>query len=266
MVMLQMRRSRVRQPRKRVLIEGAVAFALTPVLVAGPPITGAGAASNPLLPVGPGLIHRWVALNQVPPTSVTPDQAAAVAKNFDLAVIKSSEGAFVKPMKAANPDLTLLVYHNGSFVPKNKGSAYPEDWYAHDANHNKLQQTVFGNYLMDVSNPGWVGHVVQECKDFIAKTGADGCYTDMLMTAPLFGNYSSGGAPVNPATGQKWTFPDYQAAVEAIADAPYGRFQDPTPRTGWPTAGGGSIPTGARRRSPTMSTAHTPRSGSEIGR
>jgi hypothetical protein len=189
-------------------------------LVAGPTSAEAGAASpTALLPVGPGLIHRWVALNQVPPAKVTPDQAAAVAPNFDLAVIKASEGALVHPMKDANADLTVLVYHNGSFAQKNQGNAFPEAWYAHDANGNKLQQTVFGNYLMDVSNPGWVGHVVHECQDDIKKTGADGCYTDMLMTAPLFGNYASGGPPVNPATGKKWTFPDYQAAVEAIADS-----------------------------------------------
>ncbi len=80
-------------------------------------------------------------------------------------------------------------------------------------------QTVFGNYLMDVSHSGWVGEVVRQCRTAKAATGADGCYTDMLMTAPLFENYASGGKPINPATGRPWTFPEFQAAVERIADA-----------------------------------------------
>ena len=115
--------------------------------------------------------------------------------------------------------MTVLVYHNGAFAQKNEGTRYPPDWYARDANGNKVVQTVFGNYLMDVSHSGWVGEVVRQCRTAKTATGADGCYTDMLMTAPLFENYASGGKPINPATGRPWTFPEFQAAVERIADA-----------------------------------------------
>ena len=48
---------------------------------------------------------------------------------------------------------------------------------------------MFGNYLMDVSHPEWVAEVVRQCRAAKASTGADGCYTDMLMTTPLFENY-----------------------------------------------------------------------------
>ena len=73
-----------------------------------------------------------------------------------------------------------------------------------------------------------------------ASTGADGCYTDMLMTAPLFENYASGGKPINPATGQPWTFPDFQAAVEAIADAVRNGVPGSYGRTAWPGESAGT--------------------------
>ena len=166
-------------------------------------------------PSGPGLVHRFAMLNQIAATA-TPAQAAAVANNFNLVVVKSKQGALVKAMKAANPNLIVLVYENGGYAQKNEGTAYPESWYARDAKGNKITQTVFGNYLMDVSNTAWVDDVVQRCIDYKAMTGADGCYTDMLLTAPLFKKYDTA-LPINPATGQVWTFPDYQAAVDGIA-------------------------------------------------
>ena len=82
-----------------------------------------------------------------------------------------------------------------------------------------------------------------------AATGADGCYTDMLMTAPLFENYASGGKPINPATGRPWTFPEFQAAVEAIADAVRTGVPGPYAANGvargqrWFAAGGASAKT-----------------------
>ena len=187
---------------------------------------GVGSTASAALPADsvlrtrdPGLVHRWAAFNQVPP-SFTPQQAAAAAPAFDLATVKPTQApAVVTAMKAANAELTVLVYHNGAFAQKNEGTRYPPDWYARDANGNKVVQTVFGNYLMDVSHSGWVGEVVRQCRTAKTATGADGCYTDMLMTAPLFENYASGGKPINPATGRPWTFPEFQAAVERIADA-----------------------------------------------
>ena len=177
-------------------------------------------ADSVLRPPDPGLVHRWAAFNQVPP-NFSPAQAAAAAPSFDLATVKlkPSTPAVIAAMRSANPQLQVLVYHNGAFAQKNEGTKYPAAWYARDANGNKVVQTVFGNYLMDVSHPEWVAEVVRQCRAAKASTGADGCYTDMQMTAPLCENYANGGKPINPATGQVWTFPDFQVAVERIADA-----------------------------------------------
>lgn len=172
--------------------------------------------TSPLAPTGTGLVHKWVALNQVRAESLTPAQVAAVANNFDLAVVKDSQAALVDQLKAANPRLIALVYHNGAFAQKNEATKFPAEWYAYDANRNKIIQTVWGNYLMDVSNPNWVNYVVGACRSAKVRSHADGCYTDMMMTAPLYPDYCTG-RPVNPATGKVWTFPAFQDAVEHIA-------------------------------------------------
>jgi hypothetical protein len=198
----------------------ALAVVTLMVAACAPPASGtARFRPNFPAPTGAGLVRPWAALNQVPKVPVTTAQAAALAQATDLVVIKAIDGALVPPMKAANPNVTILVYHNGTFAQKGEETRFPEDWYAHDATGAKLVQPEFGNILMDVSNADWIAHVVQECRDDIATTGADGCYTDMLLTAPLFTNYLSGGAPINRATGKPWTFGDYQMAVDAIADA-----------------------------------------------
>lgn len=179
---------------------------------------------SPLAPRTPGLVHKWVTLNQVPSDTLTSQEVAAVATNFDLAVVKNSQAALVDQLKATNPALTALVYHNGAFAQKNEGTRFPASWYAYDTYHNKITQTVFGNYLMDVSNADWVNHVVTACSVARAQAHADGCYTDMMMTAPLFGDYVTE-TPINPATGRAWTFPGFQSAVERIAS----RVRDEVP-------------------------------------
>ena len=149
------------------------------------------------------LVHRWAAFNQVPP-NFSPAQAAVRRtlvrpRHREVEAVDCAGG---DGHENANPQLKVLVYHNGAFAQKNEGTKYPAAWYARDANGNKVVQTVFGNYLMDVSHPEWVAEVVRQCRAAKASTGADGCYTDMLMTAPLFENYASGGKPINPATGR----------------------------------------------------------------
>lgn len=219
--------------------------------VAGPAVrmSATGPVSpSPLSPQAPGLVHKWVALNQVPSSYLTAAQVAAVANNFDLAVIKDSQAGLSDQLKAANPDLTVLVYHNGAFAQKGQGTKFPAAWYAYDVNHNKITQTVFGNYLMDVSNTDWIDYVVGACTSAKGRAHADGCYTDMMMTAPLFGDYATG-RPVNPATGKIWTFPAFQSAVERIAARIRDEVDGPSAANGvacgkrWFVAGGGSSKT-----------------------
>ena len=87
-------------------------------------------------------------------------------------------------MKAANPNLTLLVYLNGSYAQQNQGSAFPDAWYSHTAGGAKITSKGYGNYLMNPASPGWINQVVQTCIAFKADSGYDGCLLDMLGTGP----------------------------------------------------------------------------------
>lgn len=162
-------------------------------------------------------VHSWAALNQVPNTKLSDSEIASVSRNHNLVVVKSTNAQVVRVLKSNNPVVTVLVYHNGAFAQKNEGTKYPESWYARDAYGNKVVQPKFGNYLMDIRNVDWINETVSQCKQYRILTGADGCYTDMMMTAPLFANYVSA-KPIDPLTGKAWKFADYQDQVEAITD------------------------------------------------
>jgi hypothetical protein len=132
-------------------------------------------------------------------------EAVEVARRFD--VISANQGTFsryVKAMKAANPDLKLLAYMNGSFAQSGQGTAFAESWYLRDAAGNKVRSTGYGNYLMNPTNFGWIDDRAKECSRLVAYTGYDGCMLDMLGTAPLDPGYATA-MPINPATGKVWT-------------------------------------------------------------
>lgn len=148
---------------------------------------------------------------------VTRSEAVDIAGRFGLIVaLPRTFRDYVADMKAANPRLILLAYMNGSFAQKDQGSAYPESWYARDADGNKLQSQSYGNWLMDVSNPGWIEDRMSTCRSLVASTGYDGCMLDMLGIAPLDPGYLTG-LPINPSTGQVWTKRDWLDATSRVA-------------------------------------------------
>jgi hypothetical protein len=221
------------------LLAAGVATALAPAQAVGTDLAPYTFTSQPQL------VHRWAALNQVKHEKLTKAQITSLANNVDLVVVKNTDARTVTLMKSANPRLVALVYANGAFAQKNEGTRFPESWYARDAAGNKITMPKFGNYLMDISNQGWIDQVVATCLDYKAQSGADGCYSDMLMTAPLFNNYVSA-KPINPATGKVWSFKDYQAQVGVIADAVRTRGGGPNAANGvangnrWFVTGGGT--------------------------
>jgi hypothetical protein len=150
-------------------------------------------------------IRNWAAENMGRDHTHTRAEAIRAAKRFDVIVAtKYAYRYHVRAMKKANPDLVLLVYLNGTFAQKTQGSTFPEDWYSRDANGDKIRSKAYGNYLMDPSERGWVRSRIRTCVGFLRVSRYDGCFVDMLGTAPLEPGYLTG-SPINPATGEPWT-------------------------------------------------------------
>ena len=170
----------------------------------------------------PDHLPVWAADFMAGAVTVSEARAIRQARHFDVIVaLKGTYAPYVTAMKAANPDLTLLVYLNGVMAQSNQGSAYPPGWYATDAQGDRVRSVGFGNYLMRPDNPGWVDDVTSRCRSFLNESGYDGCFLDVLGTAPLTPGYVTS-LPVDPSTGEVWTRSAWMAATDRIARATRG--------------------------------------------
>jgi hypothetical protein len=102
------------------------------------------------------------------------------------------------------------------------------------ADGTKVQSAGYGNYLMDprstapyasggVTYPGWASWVTHRCQARLAAAGpgaADGCFVDMLGSAPLNGSYNMRGVvPAADAAGTPFTATTwYDEITGPIAD------------------------------------------------
>jgi hypothetical protein len=157
-------------------------------------------------------------------------QAVAIAQANDVVSAQVAMfSPYVAAMKAANPNLVLLVYFNGTMAQANQGSAYPASWYLRDASGNQVT-TAAGNYAMDPTNPGWIQDRISTCQTRLASSGYDGCFVDVLGPGPSQPGYLSAPA-INPHTGQPWTTADWMAATSAL-QASIVNAVSPTPVVG----------------------------------
>jgi hypothetical protein len=118
---------------------------------------------------------------------------------------------YATAMHAANPRLKLLAYLNGGYA-SGTSSSYPASWFAHDAKGARITSLMFGNYLMDPSQAGWVANRGSTCKAILtASPGYDGCLADSVGLSALYPGYVSS-YPINVATGAAWTKSDWLAA------------------------------------------------------
>lgn len=209
----------------RNVVASIVAFIAAISVSATPAHAGGGqAASGPSAPApvtrsaDPGHVPVWAADFMAGVVDVSRERAIRQARDFDLIVaLKGTYAEYVADMKAANPDLTLLVYLNGVMAQSNEGGAYPDGWYATDANDHRVRSLGFGNYLMRPDQPGWIADVADRCDAFMSESGYDGCFLDVLGTAPLSDAYVTS-VPVDPRTGRAWTSSEWLSATRRIAD------------------------------------------------
>jgi hypothetical protein len=143
--------------------------------------------------------------------------ALEAAGHFDLLVLSSSIGRErLRAMARVDPQLRLLVYMNAAFAQSKEANTYPRSWYARDASGEKIRSVGFGNWLMDVSEPGWIRERAARCQGFIEAGGFGGCMLDLLGTSPLLPGYATG-IPVHEETHEGWLAKDWLRATSRIA-------------------------------------------------
>jgi hypothetical protein len=119
-------------------------------------------------------------------------------------------------MGRIDPHLRLLVYMNAAFAQAREGDAYPDPWYARDAHGSKIRSVGFGNWLMDVSERGWIRDRAERCERLLATAPFEGCMLDLLGTAPLLPGYATG-IPIDERTHEAWRERDWLDATSNLA-------------------------------------------------
>jgi hypothetical protein len=162
---------------------------------------------------------RYLPIYEAGGAHFTEAQAVAIAHDFDVIVAHSGTFTpYVSAMHAANPGLRIAAYLNGEFDQSPAGNQYPSAWYARDARGNRIQSTMFRNWLMLPNNPAWQSTVAHQCTQQIAKSHYDGCMVDTLGTGPLGNGYCTG-LPIDPATHHVFTTAQWIAGTSGIAGA-----------------------------------------------
>jgi hypothetical protein len=150
--------------------------------------------------------------------SMTQAEAVTIAQEFDVIAAQASVfPKYVAAMKAANPNLRIVAYINGTFDLSSTGTSYPASWYETSASGTRIR-SAFGNYLLDPANPSWEQTVAAECTAAITKSHYDGCFVDTLGTAPLDAGYVTG-LPIDPSTQTAWSATEWLTATASIAAA-----------------------------------------------
>lgn len=174
------------------------------------------ATSGPI-PSGGTILRTWTPANERVGVVIAPAEAVEAARHFDLIVVlpASLDAEELAAMRRAHPELRILAYMNGAFAQAREGDAYPDSWYARDEDGSKIRSVGFGNWLMDVTEPGWIHDRARTCERHVA-AGLDGCMLDLLGTAPLLPGYATG-IPKDSRTQEAWRAKDWLAATSVIA-------------------------------------------------
>ena len=222
--------------RNRARRRGVCLLAAAAVLVTSAPAEAAPLfnASQVLAPTTSG-INQGLSIQMY--GGRIPDLATAqriALSHTTISLGPAQLNGFGPAMKQANPNLRIFLYLNGMYAGSSQGSLFPSSWYMHAKDGSKIQSAGYGNYLMDprstatytaggITYAGWADWVARKCKAQLTAAGvgaADGCFVDMLGSAPLSPGYNRGGeVPAAGASGTPFSATIwYQEITGPIAD------------------------------------------------
>lgn len=156
---------------------------------------------------------------QSPAGAVRYSTAEATKQATTFGLIVANRGVYgpnVAAMRRANPDLWLSGYLNGAYAQRTQATAYPDAWYLRDAHGEKVRSKGYGNFLMDVSNPGWINDVANRARAMLGAGGYDDAFLDMMGAASVTSGYGTG-VPLDPDTGAVITRTEWLAATTALS-------------------------------------------------
>jgi len=185
-------------------------------------ITASCVSRGPSLPA-PSTANAGRILTWIPayPIGTTAPPATVLAHAPDVGAVGAHPWTYLgqaAEIGRDRPDLMLLAYMNGTFAQAGQGRAFPPSWYLRDAAGHKVRSLLWGNYLMDPTNPAWIEDRVARCRRSLVVSGYGGCLVDMLGTAPIYSWYVTG-APIDPSTDQPWMASSWLAATTALGSA-----------------------------------------------
>ena len=145
----------------------------------------------------------------------TTAQAVARAERFDVITAGAHQyRANVAAMRAANPNLVLRAYVNGTHT---RDTGLPEAQYCHDQAGRRITTNGLwpGNILMDPANAGWRTTLLAEVNDVLLTSGYDGVFLDVLGRGAL--QYTVTGHCINPRTGDEYTIAAWERDTSELA-------------------------------------------------
>ena len=177
---------------------------------AAQPVVGAATGVD-AYPRRSGALQRWAPAHMAEDyTAMTRELAIATARAFDLvAGTERKFGPYIADMKAANPNLVMLLYVNGVYANP-LFEKFPDAWYARNADGGLVVSKAHNNLMMDMSNQNWLNNRAGYCRDTRAKYGFDHCYIDNFGVGPVMNRNKT--KPIDPRTGKNWTKPAKLAA------------------------------------------------------
>jgi hypothetical protein len=148
-----------------------------------------------------------------------PTAAEAVARAREFDVITAGPTQYrgnVAEMHAANPDLVLHAYVNGTHT---RNTGLPEAQYCHDASGARITTNGLwsGNILMNPGNLGWRTTLHANVKAALIQSGYDGAFLDVLGRGAL--QYNVTGRCIDPRTGREYTIADWERDTSELARA-----------------------------------------------
>lgn len=146
-----------------------------------------------------------------------PSTAVAVERARQFDVITAGAHQYrtnVAAMRAANPNLVMVAYVNGTHT---RNTTLPEAQYCHDAGGARIVTGGLwpGNILMNPANQGWRTTLLAGVTTALTQSGYDGAFLDVLGRGGL--QYNTSGHCVDPRTGQAYTVADWERDTSELA-------------------------------------------------